>query len=351
MHAPRPRPERSGAATKRIIVCSLVAGRFIVRSLVAARPHRAAPIAVLATVCCLAAAQVAPARTYYISPSGHNHRSGRTPRAAWRTVDRVNAAHLRPGDRVLFRGGASFSDDTLMPGWGTSVSGRRSLPVVFGSYGGGKAWLRKGVWFRAESQLVFQHLTFSGGGIEGSGTSITIEDDRIANMYGPHQFGVNGGGSYWTIRGNGIYRTGDSGMLLSGDHFYIANNTISRTGLNPAVTWGAHGIYLKARDSTVTENTISGFRNEGISVRYRNSTITHNRISVGQYGIAWHQYDAVAGTSRWWNNTILGTSVVGIYISPHDNGGATREQFVISGNSIHPRSGIAIDVSRFRVRR
>src|SRR5207248_2672645 len=90
-------------------------------------------------------------RTLYVSPSGSDSNSGVSPDQAWRTVGQVNRAHLQPGDGVLFQGGATFSDDLLMPGWGSDVSGTRSAPVVFGSYGNGKASLPKGIWTKHES--------------------------------------------------------------------------------------------------------------------------------------------------------------------------------------------------------
>ena len=43
------------------------------------------------------------------SRSGDDTRDGRTAATAWRTLDRVNAASFKPGDRVLFRSGSTWS--------------------------------------------------------------------------------------------------------------------------------------------------------------------------------------------------------------------------------------------------
>jgi parallel beta-helix repeat protein len=320
--------------------------------MVAAWPVRfwTAALLVVAVVTVAPPLAVARSRTFYVSPNGHNTRSGKSPRRAWRSIDRVNNAHLRPGDRVLFRGGATFSDDTLMPGWGTRVSGTRRAPVVFGSYGSGRARLPKGIWMRNENHLVFQDLDLSGGGINANAYNITVQRDRIDNMFGSQEYAINGRGSYWLIRNNSISRTGDSCLYLQGNHFYVIGNNISWSGLDPNVTWGAHGIYLDASDSVVAGNTIANSRDEGVSARYRNSTIRHNRIDGAKMGIGWHQYDTLSGTSHWTSNTISRTTVVGIYISPHDIGGDTHERFVIAKNIIHPARGVATDFIRRLVR-
>lgn len=42
---------------------------------------------------------------YYVSNSGSDRNSGRSPQEAWATLDRVNGANLRPGDGVYFQRG------------------------------------------------------------------------------------------------------------------------------------------------------------------------------------------------------------------------------------------------------
>jgi putative cofactor-binding repeat protein len=273
--------------------------------------------------------------TYYVSPNGSDSNRGTSPDDAWRTIGQVNRAKLQPGDGVLFQGGASFTDNTLMPGWGTSVSGSPDHPVVFGSFGQGHASLPEGIWIKGEHNLEFDSLDLGPQqGLSGTGDAIVVEGCSMTNLTGEMNIGVNAIGSNWTIRDNRIDHTGNSGMLLRGDNFVVANNTITNTGTDNSISYGTHGIYLKASNSTVTGNTIDHFRDDGISVRYRNSTISANTISNGAIGIAWFQYDGVSGTSRWTRNTIIADRDVGIYVSPSDQGGATRESFVISGNRI-----------------
>ncbi len=278
--------------------------------------------------------------TFYVSPTGSDSNSGTSPGSAWRTVKRVNEATLAPGDGVLFEGGATYSDETLMP----DASGATGSPIVFGSYGKGDATLPQGVWFRGENDLAFEHLNINPeGGFQGTGDDITVEWCSISN----DSLAINAAGSNanWTIDDNTINHTGNSGMLLEGENFTVSGNTITNTGLDPSIPYGKHGIYLKVSNATVANNTITNFSADGISVRYRNSTLTGNHISDGPIGIAWFQYDPAAGTSHWTENTINNTTTAGVYVSPSDIGGETRESFVIEHNTVQPTSGVEMNLS------
>lgn len=271
--------------------------------------------------------------TYYVSPSGSDSNSGTSPSSPWRTVKRVNYAGLRPGDGVLFQGGATFSDETLMPG----NSGSAGSPIVFGSYGSGNATLPLGVWFKQESHLAFVHLTLGpNGNLQGTGEDVVVESCTAEGFAG---VGIDAMGSNWTIDDNTVNHTGDSGMLLEGEDDTVSGNTITNTGLDSSISYGKHGIYLKVSNATVTRNTILDFSADGISARYRNSTIAENYIAHGAIGIGWFQYDSIAATSRWTENTIAAVSEAGVYISPSDVGGATRESFTIEHNTIEPLPG------------
>ncbi len=246
---------------------------------------------------------------------------------------------MAPGDGVLFQGGTTFSDETLMP----NTSGAAGSPIIFGSYGSGNATLPKGVWFRGHNYLAFEHLTINPeGNLQGTGSDITVESCSIGND--GLAINATGANADWTIDDNTINHTGNSGMLLEGENFVISGNTITNTGLDQSIPYGKHGIYLKVSNATVTDNTISNFSSDGISVRYRNSTLTDNHISDGPIGIAWFQVDPTAGTSHWTENAITGTTEAGIYISPSNEGLTTRENFVIEHNTIQPATGVYMNL-------
>ena len=79
------------------------------------------------------------ANTYYVSStSGNDQADGSSPTNAWRTLDRVNAAKLQPGDAVL------FERDNLWRGELLPKSGAADRPVTYGAYGTGAKPLLQG---------------------------------------------------------------------------------------------------------------------------------------------------------------------------------------------------------------
>jgi hypothetical protein len=74
--------------------------------------------------------------TYYVKPTGHDHWAGTSPRTAWRTLGRASRAILRPGTRLLLRGGYQYPGSLLI---NTADAGNVSKPVLVSSYGKGRA--------------------------------------------------------------------------------------------------------------------------------------------------------------------------------------------------------------------
>lgn len=92
-----------------------------------------------ALICfCLSAAPASDARgartgaTYYVNAGiGSDSSDGLSPNSAWRTIERVNSAALKPGDRVLFNRGGVWRGQ-LRP-----VSGNEAGRITYGAYGRG----------------------------------------------------------------------------------------------------------------------------------------------------------------------------------------------------------------------
>src|SRR5688572_23105365 len=68
--------------------------------------------------------------TYYVSPYGSDSRSGTSSGTAWKSINRVNQQTLKPGDKVLFAGGKSFSGSLLV---NSNEGGNSSTQVYFGT--------------------------------------------------------------------------------------------------------------------------------------------------------------------------------------------------------------------------
>ncbi|MFB0552532.1 MAG: right-handed parallel beta-helix repeat-containing protein [Phycisphaerae bacterium] len=87
------------------------------------------------------ACQKTLAVAYYVSTSGNDSHSGTTPQTAWRTIDKVNAVDLNPGDKVLFEGGHDYPGNLLLT---AEDAGTPKQPVVIGSYGSGRPTIKAG---------------------------------------------------------------------------------------------------------------------------------------------------------------------------------------------------------------
>lgn len=89
----------------------------------------------LLCIVCVGAMGLTPAgaaQTYYVdAATGSDAADGATLETAWRSLEKVNAARLGPGDSVLFRRGQIWRG-TLKP-----QSGDATAPVMYGAFGRG----------------------------------------------------------------------------------------------------------------------------------------------------------------------------------------------------------------------
>jgi Right handed beta helix region len=304
-------------------------------------------------------------RTYYVARWGNDRNPGTSPSRPWRSVDKVNRAALIPGDKVLFRGGETFTDDTLMPGRGWLASGTASAPITFSSYGGGRAVLQRGIWLGSNrdlpdgpSHLVFRYLALGPyGGFQGTASYVSLTGLTVTDLAAPYaEVGIETEGSHWRIIGNTVDGTGDSGMLLGfeptdpgdapgGSDYLVARNVITHTGLDPRLTYGTHGIYAKVANATIVGNRITQFRNDGVSVRYRNARVMNNYISTGDIGIGWFQYDTRPGVSVFAQNKIDDTNNAAIFVCGEQEGCmAPLESFVIRRNVLSNTHGDSLNL-------
>lgn len=134
----------------------------------------------------LAVGSVASARasTFYVDAlRGADTNSGTSPGAAWRTLKRVDHAHLLPGDHVLFRSGDVWHGQ-LAP----KDSGSPGHPIVFGRYGkgslpviaGGGA-VKDAVLLHNVQEIELHHLAITN---HGSGTAVRRGVDIVLDNFG-----------------------------------------------------------------------------------------------------------------------------------------------------------------------
>jgi len=110
-------------------------------------------LATLPIPACFAGLAVA---TYYVSSFGGNDQAdGFSPQTAWRTLARVNAAAVQPGDKILFQ------CDNIWRGQLFAKSGAAGRSVTYGAYGSGAKPILQGsvakdapdAWVKAGNNL------------------------------------------------------------------------------------------------------------------------------------------------------------------------------------------------------
>jgi hypothetical protein len=123
---------------------------------------------------CLLAGFVSPAAAadYYVSAGGADTNAGTAPQVAWRTLARVNAVALQPGDRVWLRAGDTFVGGLALD---SGDAGTASAPIAIASYGSGRAAIYAGagtgIFVYNTSGVSIANLTISGAGQQSSGIS------------------------------------------------------------------------------------------------------------------------------------------------------------------------------------
>lgn len=265
-----------------------------------------------------------------------------------KTIGHVNSLALKPGDQILLCGGLDYPDAQLMPG----KSGSVSAPITFGMYGStDKPRITQGFWAH-QSYLSLVGLQFGNtvqGGAEESETgavgfnanSWKLTNCDIFMPAGNQELGLIAVGNGWAVSGGSIHDTGLSSIYCVGDSHSYSGMLLDTFGTYN-VGYNAHGVYGKVSHLTVTACNIGHGKSSGVSCRFRDSTVTFNEIYDVATGIDFFEYDTLAGTSVWTDNTIS-SSVAGIYTNTDV---PLIESFTIKRNDIKPGAGVKMDLGK-----
>ncbi len=174
---------------------------------------------------CSAISSASSGTDFYVSPTGDDVATGGRDRP-WKTIERVNRATLKPGDRVLFEGGKTFAGTILLD---RADSGSAEKKVVIGSYGEGQATIDggNGRALNAEGcdNLLIRGLKFVGSGRKTGNTesglylshASTIDVDDV-EVTGFRSAGIRINGAQGArITRVHAYENGFAGITSDGD--------------------------------------------------------------------------------------------------------------------------------------
>ena len=290
--------------------------------------------------------------TYYVdSAAGSDSAAGTSAATPWRSLDKVNATSLSPGDSVLFKGGSAWTGSLTV-----SSSGAAGSPITIGSYGTGRARIDGGgavtntVTVRNAGYVTVQNLEVTNTASMTTSTTdirrgIYVEAKDIGEVDGisilnnfvhlvdgqGKSGGIGEGGIAVGVRGNSV-QTWFAGTRISGNEV----SDVNAYGISTFTTW-CGGCEIYTGETGIPSTEVSGTRKAftglvvdqnyvhdvtggGITPQYAdNALVEWNTVDRA----ASHQLLAGGGNvGIWWQgtkgivvqyNTVRRTAVEGIY--------------------------------------
>jgi hypothetical protein len=192
---------------------------------------------------------------FYVSPNGNDNNSGTSPSSPWQTIDRVNLDTYRPGDEILFQGGATFNGDLTL---NKSDVGTPASPIIISSYGSGPATINAGTGIGI-SLFNTQGISISNLVIVGSGYATNTSDGIYLINDQPGT--THGGFTINQVDVSGFGHVGIHFLTQNGGNYSGISITNSSTHDN-----GYGGIYVEARlmhASDVYVGDVQSYHNAG----------------------------------------------------------------------------------------
>jgi hypothetical protein len=207
-----------------------------------------------------APAQWGDGHRYYLdAEQGDDSADGRTPRRAWRTLARLQAATLRPGDTAAFKRGSTFAGSATLAGSGTAAR-----PIRLTAYGTGADPVLTNPGGLNMLYLTGDHVSVSG----------------LAFTAGVAFDNADGTG----IRGPKYERSGAIAIATGADDVTVADNTFTAVGLGVKT----YGLRTRVEHNTFQHLTIA-FR--GVD--------SGSETSYGAVGVSINNSGADVGWNRF----------------------------------------------------
>ncbi|TGE06348.1 right-handed parallel beta-helix repeat-containing protein [Hymenobacter fodinae] len=129
----------------------------------------------------LTSSSSALATTYYISSTGNDTNDGTSVATAWSSIAQVNNVSFKPGDRVLFEAGKTFTGSLWFRSKGTAAN-----PIKISSYGVGVATIASGnnyaFYCPDAGGIELRRLKFVGSGRTSTNNSGVIFATGLTNQ-------------------------------------------------------------------------------------------------------------------------------------------------------------------------
>ena len=205
-------------------------------------------------------------REYYIdSLNGDDQDSGNSADNPWKTLEKVSSMTFRPGDRIYFKRGSSYSGCVTITG-----DGNADNPITIGAYGSGDP----------PSFTYAEQGECSGNIMRIRGDYHIVEDlyfhhappaRRDAPFMGVWAVGalhVNLGSDHVIIRNN-EFANNSKAIQSNSEYSLITNNYIhdpneeEQNGFLSAPYWGPIGIHLGIGNQEISHNIIENMYVEG----------------------------------------------------------------------------------------
>ncbi len=245
---------------------------------------------------------------YVDSEAGNNSNAGTSASKPWRSLEKVNASTFKPGDKVRFRAGSSWSSQLII-----TSRGDVDKPVVFESYGRGPrpridaaGRFEDALILSNAQNVVFKDFEITNKGTVGSGTNtpprrgvhiladnagtltnIVVSDLFIHDVNGTQRIKHNGGIIFTTrgervasrfdglrIERNIIWRVDRSGIVAQSYHarrnrwfpslhVVIRDNWLGDVGGDGITPWATDGCLVE-HNIVQGANERAGTYNAGI---------------------------------------------------------------------------------------
>lgn len=224
---------------------------------------------------------------YFDAKNGKDSNSGTSAGQAFRSLEKIRSLKIKPGDSILLKSGAIFTEQLYFSG-----KGKENQPIVIGKYGGeqkphlkGNGTFQEMLHVYNSENVVIRDMEISNKGKKalphltgllvelynyGTARNITVDNLYIHDVYGSllkgdgYNHKDTGAGQAVMLRN---LRSGEKDSVLSNfDGLIVQNCYIKNCQRNGIMMWGnwVRKYWLPNRNVVIRRNVIEGVPGDGI---------------------------------------------------------------------------------------